>query len=174
MFHELSHIILKISGLCEINPDIRLSPQEQKIEVFCNKMAAEILMPTHDFIESSMLELSKSKSNYFSDAVISHLADQYGVSKEAIVRRLYTLNKVTRSFYILKKRQYDNEYQSSHEASTTQIKISPAKTVISTAGKPYCRLIINAINNQQITLNDASGYLNIRINQIPIVNQLIG
>lgn len=174
LFHELTHILLRTSGLCEIDPDITLPPEEQKLEVFCNKVAAEILMPAQDFIENAELQLQNRQTSVFSDIVIESLSNLYGVSREAVVRRLLTLNLVTKGFYQTMRSQYQQELSELPEKKEKGGPISPAKQIISLAGKPYCNLILGAISENRITVNDASGYLNVRINQINKVVQLVG
>ena len=50
LLHEFAHILLHTSGVCEVDQDISLPPEEQDIEIFCNKIAAESLMPRSDFL----------------------------------------------------------------------------------------------------------------------------
>lgn len=176
LFHELTHLMLRMAGLCEIDPDITLPPEEQEIEVFCNKVAAEILMPTGIFVESLQRKMEVLGEPSFTDRVISSLSNEFGVSREAVVRKLLTLDMITKEFYQLKRSQYLQEIVDISDKKTKQESrpISPARTIVSLAGKPYVCLVLNAIGQNRITLNDASGYLNVRIKQISVVGQLVG
>ena len=174
LFHELTHVLLRISGLCEIDPDITLPPEEQAVEIFCNKVAAEILMPEQNFLMIAVEQLEKKQTNAFSDTIINSLSNIFGVSREAVVRRLLTLDLVTKDFYLMKRSQYQQETPNKPEKKKDNLRISPARTILSLAGKTYVSLVLGAIGQNRITLNDASGYLNVRVSQISTVGQLAG
>ena len=166
LFHELTHILLRTAGMCEIDPDITLPTEEQEVEVFCNKVSSEILMPCQNFLEFAQHQLSTSGDNFFSDTIILQLSHEFGVSREAVVRRLLTLDLVSKEFYQSKRNQYLQEIPEQAKQKKSESRpISPAKTILSLAGKTYISLVLNAIGQNRITLNDASGYLNFRINK---------
>ena len=161
--------------MCEIDPDITLPTEEQEVEVFCNKVSSEILMPCQNFLEFAQHQLSTSGDNFFSDTIILQLSHEFGVSREAVVRRLLTLDLVSKEFYQSKRNQYLQEIPEQAKQKKSESRpISPAKTILSLAGKTYISLVLNAIGQNRITLNDASGYLNLRIKQISVVGRLVG
>lgn len=175
LFHELTHILLRTSGVCEIDPDITLPPEIQGIEVFCNKVSAEILMPYQLFLKQAQNKLSISGDAFFSDLIILQLSNEFGVSREAVVRRLLTLDLVSKEFYLSKRDQFLLEIPDQAKQKKSESRpISPAKTIVSLAGKTYISLVLNAIGQNRITLNDASGFLNLRIKQITVVGHLVG
>jgi Zn-dependent peptidase ImmA (M78 family)/DNA-binding transcriptional regulator YiaG len=173
MFHELAHILLRASGLCDIEPDITRSGKYPKIEVFCNQVAAEILMPEQLFRESIRYLLSQEQATSFTEEIIARLSDEFGVSREAIVRRLMTLNLVNNNFYELKRDQYLQELANLPKKAGGR-GLPPAKNLISLAGKPYVQIVIRAVNSNRITINDASGYFNVRIKHFNEISQLAG
>jgi Zn-dependent peptidase ImmA (M78 family) len=131
-------------------------------------------MPASDFFENASILLRSEQPPTFSDAIIKSLSNKYGVSREAIVRRLLTLDLVTKDFYLIKRNQYQIEVTNLPEKKKKGGPISPAKTIVSLAGRPYVSLVLGAIGENRITLNDASGYLNVRISQISKVGELVG
>jgi len=82
LFHELTHLLLHTSAID--TPDdhqVREMPeQDQNIELFCNKVAAEILVPT-DAFTASMIGKQASRQS------AEELANQFSVSREAIYRK---------------------------------------------------------------------------------------
>lgn len=50
MMHELTHLMVRTSGVCDFNEDVSAPPEERRIEVFCNAVAAEILAPAEAFL----------------------------------------------------------------------------------------------------------------------------
>ncbi len=51
IFHELAHILLQVSGITKVDNDYinYLEEDSRKIEVFCNQLAGEFLVPTDIF-----------------------------------------------------------------------------------------------------------------------------
>lgn len=51
LLHELAHLLLSINGLSKFDTDYiaRLPESEKQLEIFCNAIAAEILIPGRDF-----------------------------------------------------------------------------------------------------------------------------
>jgi Zn-dependent peptidase ImmA (M78 family) len=174
LFHELTHILLRTSGLCDLDSDISLPPEEQLIEVFCNKVAAEVLMPGEAFIEAISRYTEQGLDTPISDRGIAYLADTFGVSREAIVRRMLTFGIVTKDFYQHKRDQYIEELLIEGKKKKQGGGIPRAIDVVSLAGKPYIRLVFHSLDANRITLNDASGYLNIKINQLQKTGELAG
>lgn len=173
LFHELTHILLRTSGLCDIEPDITKSRKYPKIEVFCNQVAAEILMPEQLFRESIGHLLSRNQATSFTNEIIAHLSDEFGVSREAVVRRLLTLNLVNKNFYQLKRDQYLQELANLPKKAGGR-GLPPAKNLVSLAGKPFVQIVFRAVNSNRITINDASGYFNVRIKHFNLISQLAG
>lgn len=173
LFHELTHVLLRTSGLCDIDPDIAQSSEEQKFEIFCNQVAADVLMPEQEFRDSVSRILKGNQVSGFSDGTISRLSDEFGVSREAVVRRLLTLNLVNNAFYQIKRNQYIQEL-ANRPTKKGGRGMPPARNLISLAGKPYVRIVFRAINSNRITINDASGYLNVRVKHFSTLSQLAG
>lgn len=92
LFHEIGHLLRKTSGICsiEIEPE-----QKEEIESFCNKFAAEFLVPAEDL--KFEIERLKLKTCDFSS--ITKLSEIYGVSKQVIMLRLLWLRYIDRKQY---------------------------------------------------------------------------
>lgn len=171
LFHELTHILLRTSGVCDIDLDVGLQPGQQQVEIYCNQVAAEFLMPTTKFFESAKGYIQNRQSSTFSDLVIERLSDDYGVSKEAIVRKLLALGLVDQQFYQLKRKQYEYKPASTKRASGF---VPTPVNVVSLSGKPFVRLVLGAVGENKITLNDASGYLGARITHFAQISEVAG
>lgn len=54
LFHELGHLLFETNGIDKLNDDFinMLPEQERNIEILCNRLAAEILVPSDDFDSS--------------------------------------------------------------------------------------------------------------------------
>jgi Zn-dependent peptidase ImmA (M78 family) len=79
--HELAHIWLGQSALSDLAPSRAL---ENGVELWCNKVAAELLVPASDLREAY------SEEEGF-EAEIGSLARRYKVSTLVIIRRLFEI-----------------------------------------------------------------------------------
>jgi Zn-dependent peptidase ImmA (M78 family)/transcriptional regulator with XRE-family HTH domain len=82
LFHELAHLLFETSGIDTIHSDYisKLQGDSRRIEVFCNRFAAEFLFP-----ESAFAEAIKGQKP--TEATAEHLAARYHVSREFVFRR---------------------------------------------------------------------------------------
>lgn len=106
LLHELAHLLLSVNGLSKFDQRYvdRLPDQEKKIEQFCNAIAAEILIPSHDFqmqAKQFPANIERTSEQQFSD-----LAARYGVSREAVLRRFLDQDRVSIPFYEQKARTW--------------------------------------------------------------------
>jgi Zn-dependent peptidase ImmA (M78 family) len=99
LLHELAHLLVQVNGLSKFDFSYveRLAKAEKDLEVFCNAVAAEILIPTDDFDDQTTS--APSNLEKVSDEFFSILASRYGVSREAILRRFLDQERVSRQFY---------------------------------------------------------------------------
>ena len=92
LFHEVGHLLRKSSGICsiEVEPE-----QKEEIESFCNKFAAEFLVPAEDL----KFEIERLRLETFDFNSITKLSEIYGVSKQVIMLRLLWLGYIDRKQY---------------------------------------------------------------------------
>lgn len=99
LLHELAHILFSVNGLSKFDTTYigRLPIRQQEIERFCNAVAAEVLIPERDFADQVIkLPLNAERTT---EEQFSALAGRYGVSREAILRRLLDRGRVGNGFY---------------------------------------------------------------------------
>ncbi|MBM3126496.1 MAG: ImmA/IrrE family metallo-endopeptidase [Chloroflexi bacterium] len=99
LLHELAHLLLSMNGLSKFDTSYieQLPKREKEIERFCNAIAAEVLIPGRDFANQAKLfpdNMETANEGHFSD-----LADRYGVSREAVLRRFLDMGRVSKAFY---------------------------------------------------------------------------
>jgi Zn-dependent peptidase ImmA (M78 family)/DNA-binding XRE family transcriptional regulator len=92
--HEAAHIWVGQSGIS--NPDPLRVPQadHKSVEAFCNRVAAEVLVPEREFLQS--WRVSGSRSDY---ARIQNLARHFRVSVPVILRRARDLQELSGAEY---------------------------------------------------------------------------
>ena len=156
LLHEFVHIATNTSGLCDF-----LS--ETEIEVFCNSLAAEILMPNDDFLREVMT--TTISPNNPTEYEISKLSKIFSVSKISVVRHLLTKNFISKEFYRTKQSLYNQEYEKVREErkkSNGFIIQRSAIDAISQKGHLYPSLVMDAVYDKKITPFDALNLLNLK------------
>lgn len=155
LLHELAHLLLSISGLSKLDKQyIDFLPQaEQNIERFCNAVAAEILIPSHDF--SQQAASFPTNVETASEELIANLASRYGVSREAILRRFLDLGRVSRYYYELKSREWTAQMKKAGGGSW----YSNQTTYLSDY---FTREVVARHFQHQISLEQAADFLGVK------------
>lgn len=172
LLHELSHLMLRISGASDLDVDAERPPEDQKIEVFCNQVAAAALMPADHFLGEDVIQFHGNAPDWHDDEIYE-LSQRYSVSREAVVRRLLTFGRTTNSFYQKKRTQYREEFLSrkerereSYRSGDKEFRQNPARDTVLDNGMPFVRLVIDNFHQERITLSEASGYLGVKVRHI--------
>ncbi len=143
VIHELVHIGLGKSVIQ--NTDIREGrPPDNPTEVFCNQVAAEVLVPAD--------ELSAIVNRHTLETDLPQISKYFRVSSEVIMRRLLALRYISRQKYQAYRNNLLEKYQD-----------SPAPTgggapyhnrLLNTSGEYFARTAFTAYYEQKITLAD--------------------
>ncbi|DAB10570.1 TPA: hypothetical protein CPT91_08635 [Candidatus Gastranaerophilales bacterium HUM_16] len=171
LLHEFVHILLGQGG---ISNSSYYDDTEEKVEVFCNKLAAEILVPSSIILSNPYIKTGKQR---YSDSEILAIAKNFSVSEEVILRRLLTLEKISNSFYKEKREEYLEIYKRNAARTTNDRKFKqnvPQQTITG-LGIPFISFAIENFNADKITLNDLSNALGgIKIKHIRAIGQKLG
>lgn len=166
LFHEVAHLLLRRSGLCDLQDPSDLPPEERKIEVFCNAFSGEFLVPSDDLRARVS---STSKNHVWEESELKELAIAYSVSREVIVRRLLSLNLATQAFYQQKRAQYSRESANRKQLSkskTEGFRIPYFKLVLRSVGSNYASSVLRAMNQGRISESSAAGFLRVKVKHL--------
>ncbi len=100
LFHEIGHLLRRSSGICSIEME---PEQKEDIETFCNKFAANLLVPSEDLKG----EIRRQNIVKFNIDRITELSEIYGVSKQVIMLRLLWLGYIDSKQYYKFKSIYE-------------------------------------------------------------------
>lgn len=103
LFHELIHLLLGNECIC--NDPFASGGQE----AYCNSIAAAALMP-REKINSHPVVTAAVPGHVWSLAELRLIAIDFAVSREAILRRLVTLNRATQAQYQHLRHEFQEEY----------------------------------------------------------------
>lgn len=161
LLHELAHLLFNINGLSKFDRSYieRLPQQERRIEIFCNAVAAETLIPSADFNQqiaglSQDMELAP-------DAVFAKLARRYSVSREAILRRFLDLGRVGQRFYEDKAEEWNGQRTKNESGGSWYA------TAGSYISDKMLREVFGRYFRNQVTADQAADYLGVAPKNLP-------
>ncbi len=166
LFHELTHLLLHSGGICDLG-------DQNKIEVFCNAVAGESLVPT-DWLQNIPIVQQHTNNSEWSEEKIYNLAELFGVSRVVILRRLLTINKTTEYFYKQKSEQYEAEYRikiAQEKAEKKSVPIQYHYKVLNQTGRKFAKLVFEGYNQNKISLLDVSEFLGAKLKHLSNIEQ---
>ncbi|MCL2658185.1 MAG: ImmA/IrrE family metallo-endopeptidase [Betaproteobacteria bacterium] len=156
LLHELAHLLIRVNGLSKFEFDYveRLAKPEKELEIFCNALAAEILIPEEDFRQqtaSTPPYLEKASEEFF-----AAIASRYGVSREAVLRRFLDQKRVGQKFYEEKAKFWAQQKKQSKGQGNYYL---TQGTYISDR---FAKEVVSRHYRQQISLEQAADFLGIK------------
>ncbi len=168
LMHELAHILLNDGGVCDLrNSEGRHLTAERRTEVFCNQVAAEVLVPASALLEDLEPEDLHGARGWSEDE-LTRLSARYSVSREVILRRLLTLRLTTETFYREKRAEYLEAYA---RQPTRSGRPSYHRLRVRDLGRAYLGIVLDAYYREAINSADLSEYLGVKLKHIPRLEQ---
>lgn len=164
LFHELGHLLLRVSGVSDLPDYLSQANPENGIEIFCNSLAGEFLVPTNDLLKDQIV-VSHGNDTYWKDEEISKLSTKFSVSQEVIVRRLLVTQKTSLEFYQMKRKEYQKEYQKPKDGRKDII-IQRHVMLIKWHGDRFISTVLDAYRSDSIGINDVYDYIGAKTPQI--------
>lgn len=158
LIHELAHLLLQAPGISGPTVPTRGPVKNRQVEVYCNAVAGNVLVPLDDMTAyiSDNLRVSVIEQYH-----LKAMSKRYRVSPEVIARRLLEAGRVSARFY-------DDTRNSSGDATAKSGGFLPYyRKVVRYNGVRYTRSVLEAFYVNRINASDVSTYLNAKINQLP-------
>lgn len=168
LLHEFCHLAIGQSGVSGEGGDGDKAP-DPAIERFCNAVAAAALMP-RDWMLSETLVVQKGATKTWTDEELEALALRFGVSREAVLRRLLTLGKTSQTFYESRRAQFLKEYAELNETKSEGGPLYHIQ-VLSQLGRAFTRLIFQGYHERALTLRDVSNHFNMQVKFLPAMEK---
>jgi Zn-dependent peptidase ImmA (M78 family)/DNA-binding XRE family transcriptional regulator len=163
LLHELAHLGLRSEGICDLSTQGSRPPEDQRLEVHCNAVAAAALIPRSALLGHALVRAHGPEAAWTNDD-IQTLARHFSSSREALLRRLLTLGLTTDDFYRNKRDEYAREYAA---RTPTPGFVTPPADAVSLLGKPFVRLVLDSLDGGIVTTSDAADYLGLRLKHLP-------
>lgn len=173
LLHELAHIILGESAISNGSAeDFKSTSEEQRIERFCDAVAAAALMPRGLIL--SLPNVAATGAREWDDDELRTMARSIGVSREALLIRFVSLKRATWDFYHEQRERFREEYRQAAEDKAKDKKpvaIKRPVMLMSWNGRGFTRLVLRSYYDKRITLNDVSNFLGAKVKHIPALER---
>jgi Zn-dependent peptidase ImmA (M78 family)/DNA-binding XRE family transcriptional regulator len=172
LLHELAHVLLGESALTNGEGG---TTEEQRIERFCDAVAAGALMPRNLML--SFAQVKPTGERRWNDDELHMLANSIGVSREAFLLRLVTMRRASWDFYMERRKKFKDDYEAAAAAKALapkkEVKIKRSILLMSWNGRGFTRLVLRSYYDNRITLNDVSSYLGAKVKHIPALERVV-
>ena len=151
LVHELVHIALGKSIIQNTGFEKMNSSRLNQIEVFCNHVAGEVLVP-----ENELIDIIDSET-YERD--LSKISKHFHVNPEVIMRRLLILKKISRNKYQTYRRNQQKKHRGNSSKSGGAVPYH--NRLLNTSGEYFARTAFTAYYEDKITISElASAFSN--------------
>lgn len=177
LLHELVHVLQHSGAVCDLELRGSRVPRVEanaRVERFCDHVAAATLMPRQRVLNDRRVSRSSSSTTW-TDTEIKQLADEFGVSREAVLLRLVELGYATWDFYFNKRPIFLQAYDVAQDRNRDK-KGGPTyyRMKVRNFGRRYISAVIDAYHSQDITGSDLSDYLDMKATQLPRLEAELG
>lgn len=153
LMHEVAHLWIGESGVSNLESD-------SSIEIFCNKVAAEFLMPTKQFkIEWNKNPIEDNQINIISNMAIKFMVSEFAIGIKAFQLGLVSQNTLDEIRKLSMMRHSANK--NANKKGGNFYATLPVRN-----SKKFVNTIINQAMSQKILLRDAASLLNTKPNTI--------
>jgi len=174
LLHELVHVLLDESAICDIDDAESRPAEEQRAEVFCNAVAAEALVPREALLAEDLVAAHPAAPREWTDDELASLARTFSVSTHVILRRLLTEGRTTKAFYAGRLAMWSiYEPPQGRPDSDDEFRRNMPQEVVSDLGRPFTRLVLDSYENSQMSLSDVSRFLGLRAEQVERVREIV-
>jgi Zn-dependent peptidase ImmA (M78 family)/transcriptional regulator with XRE-family HTH domain len=169
LVHELAHIWIAESGISnEVEPHLKQSDNLEPVELFCNEVAANALMPKE-------IILTLDPALFQSSQDIFNIARRFGVSTFALLVRVLNLNLISLHTYHKLKKQADIEFKeyllreadkkAKQKEKDKQSGPNYFLLLLNRNSKLFTQAVLDEFRGGHIEPNLASNLLNVQVNK---------
>lgn len=169
LMHEFVHLLLGSEGVSNLSISERSRSAEQRLEVFCNAVAGEILVPRSD-LTGRLRTMDRADDL---DSAIKTLASAYSVSREVIARRMADVTYITKECYREKREQYQSDFEERPRVKQGEFKIPRATMIVRDNGRAFTKLVLTSYNEGFILGRDVSNLLNTKLKHLDRIRDTV-
>ncbi|MGE3541691.1 MAG: ImmA/IrrE family metallo-endopeptidase [Candidatus Tectimicrobiota bacterium] len=151
LFHELAHLLFHTSGIDTLTDDFiqRLPDDDQRIEIICNRFAAEFLVPEDAFGAAR-------EGHPPTEETATHLAQLFHVSREAIYRKFLDRGLISQAEYARASAVWSEQHKTGEGGGNYYY------TKLAYLGPDYVQLALSQYYQNRISDMQLAEYLDIK------------
>jgi Zn-dependent peptidase ImmA (M78 family)/transcriptional regulator with XRE-family HTH domain len=163
LFHELAHLIFHTSGVDTLTDEFvpRLQGDAQRIEILCNRFAAEFLVPTATF-NAAIAGRAPS------EATATALATHFGVSREVLYRRFLDRGSIDEPTYTEAAQRWRDQRGAGGNASGGG---NYYWTKLAYLGRDYVALALSQFHQNRIDENQLADFLDTKSRNVATLEE---
>jgi Zn-dependent peptidase ImmA (M78 family) len=166
LLHELTHVLLGESAMCDISEDGATDARRRRIETYCNAVAGETLVPRNDLLAMDTVR-QHPRNVAWADVELQAIAAAFSVSLEVVLRRLLTLDLATLDEYRAYRARWARERQAERDTAEPQSWGEKQHEIaMRTQGLPFVRMVLDAMHRDQVTASDVSDFLDMKLDYL--------
>lgn len=158
LFHELAHLLFTTSGVDTDNDEFidTLSDDSRRIEIVCNRLAANTLVPDDFFNDYFEGIYGYRRIREDSRELASDMAHQLNVSREMIYRKLVDRNLISQAEYEDAAKEWNRQRKTRNGGGNKYY------SWITYLGREYISLAFKRYYQNQISFEQLGEYLDIK------------
>ena len=159
--HEMAHIWTGQGGISNPDYGLRLEQQDGSLEWFCNRVAAETLVPSEDFRSRWILDASSFESN------LENLSKHYKVSTMVILRQARDQDFLPLETY---RESYSRLVELSGKASSAgESSGNFHYTLTARNGNTFTTAVISSAAEGSLLSSEAADMLGVKVKTLPTI-----
>lgn len=164
ILHELCHLLLRKPGMC----DTIGTGGASNLETYCNRFAAEFILPTKWFEESIRIY---EDDDLAEDETLSKLARSFSTSRDVVLLKLIQLGRVDKDAYDRYRARWDEERRERRKpGGRTSIRANALRD----NGGLFVAEVADAYSANRIGLVDAADLLGVNPSYLEDVVGVVG
>ncbi|MPZ92555.1 MAG: ImmA/IrrE family metallo-endopeptidase [Actinobacteria bacterium] len=169
LLHELTHVLLRQGGVCDLDDTSGRRPEELRVERYCNAVAGATLVPAEYLLTHPVVVAHGGRSDWNDDELES-LTRSFAASREAVLRRLLDLGRTTTDFYTTRRQGFLEEYETARLRKTPGF-APPHLLALASAGPTLTGLALSSYSEGDITASDVSDLLGVRVKHLERIQE---
>ncbi|MFD3836859.1 ImmA/IrrE family metallo-endopeptidase [Streptomyces sp. NPDC058642] len=174
LLHEMCHLALNAGGLCDLHESPAQKRSEDRVEHYCNKVAASALMPAGRIMGDPVIRTTK----HWTLEGLLGVSQRFGASSEALLLRLITLGLADWETYGRLKPQLDAHYTRLRKEEKEKQKLTqggPPYFLVKARnlGRSYVESVLDAYQSRAISSYDVVDYLDVKYDQLPKLQEAV-
>ena len=178
LLHELSHLAVNAGGLCDLHElHEEHDRTEDRIELFCNRVAAHALMPADTLLSLQLVSTAPADHQWTLDELAA-LSRRFGPSSEAVLLHLLNLGRSSWDLYWQRKAELEDRYAQVADQERERRRERPGGPswyVVHARdlGHGYVTSVLDAYHARAISSLDVSDYLDVRFDRLDRLKRVV-